>query len=197
MKLDPSEMKNPLDELAVSGLGYLPTRVEPLRNRFTRLSRNICITIQAFQSTIINLAPLSRASGTIGPINSYNWLHSVQPDTLGCVFRCGWWYRLTASRNAVMPELSIRNLNSPEALPPTTSKHITKVDWFFARISRMKYMQAALKTGAEGKTDLVDTMGAWPAIKDDERFLIMNLYIDRQGMKPGKRLLDRVSLRSK
>jgi len=215
MILDPSEMKNPLDELAVSGLCYLPTRVEPLRNRFTKhCARIICITIQALPRTILNLDPLSRVSGPIGPTNSDFWPHSVQPDTLGCVLRCekkgsntshavdGLLIGRIVCGSVDVGVYSLIYTDSKKTqvrfLPALlTSKHITKVERFCARISQRQFMQAALKTGAEGKTDLVDTdKGLGRAIKDDERFLIMILYINRQGMKPGKRLLDRVSLRS-
>ena len=61
----------------------------------------------------------------------------------------------------------------------TVQPDTLRVDWFScARISRKQLYADALETGAEGKTDLVDTIGAWPSYQDGERFLTMNLRIN-------------------
>jgi hypothetical protein len=59
---------------------------------------------------------------------------------------------------------------------------------------RKRYIRGALETGAQGKTGLVDTLGARPATKEGEAFLIMSSDWYQAGVEAENLL--RVSKRS-
>ena len=111
-----------------------------------------------------------------------------QPDTLGCsVFRCGaaqvllmaHGYRTSLICLPLIGSRSEKAITPSEDCysPPLLKALQPKLNWLIiARLSKVNRYADALETGADGKTDLVDTYRGWAWLpRIGEMFLTMNL----------------------
>ena len=102
-----------------------------------------------------------------------------QPDTLGCsVFRCG-ASLMRLPRSPGKESVTANPMAKPLARigPPLLKALLPKFHWLIiARLSKVNRYADALETGADGKTDLVDTYRGWAWLpRIGEMFLTMNL----------------------